>query len=562
MLFCSLLMAAAAIFTGCSREITEEKAAVHPENGGKETSLSITIAKDEYIMTRSSERPLLNDLRLLVFDEEHNFLYSRKAVLTSAVIDDHIAAENHLPDGEKDEEIRQMMKYEVAIISSSSRRYIHFVSGYDWTGFPQDYFLQGKSEGEIIPSLTSNSRNIVYWQRVAAESLDESTFKGKVVKMMRNMAHISVVKETNRATSSLKIEGIKIFNTYDRGTVAPYYMNEEGYAFEFPSKSAIPTLPASYAEAVTGDYSSNEADLYERHAVDVRSGNNLYLLLKAKYRGQPCYYKIDLVLPDRNSHIPEMIDIVRNHWYLITIGNVTAKGYDTEEEAIRQPAGNNIFNSIELADYNYISDGSSTLEVTPMGGLYTETGVFTSSVNFTGGAERVRIFSTWEENDPYVGKAYYQQRNSTSGDISINIKKIPEDRIITRTLYVVATNADNTIIKRNITLTLRRPMDFKPSLARDRQKDCFVISLQVPEMLPRSAYPFDIKIYTHDMTPDTKRNRLLIESDGAGYYYKYRVESSEQAAGRLQLYFKNNISGQTPNARLKCPYSGDVNLTL
>lgn len=133
------------------------------------------------ILTRADEDEInsIDNLRLLVFDEHRRFLYSRKAILEKVYNDDKPASD-HLPGKSKDG-ITRMYRFTVQLVSSTKPRYIHFIAKHDWTGFQQDYFLEGKDAGQIIPDLTTQKNEL--WREIKFNRLQKTDFNSKVFKM-------------------------------------------------------------------------------------------------------------------------------------------------------------------------------------------------------------------------------------------------------------------------------------------------------------------------------------------------------------------------------------------
>lgn len=88
------------------------------------------------------------------------------------------------------------------------------------------------------------------------------------------------------------------------------------------------------------------------------------------------YYKIDLVKLDPSTGETSYYDVIRNFHYRVIVNNVANEGYATAEEAARNPAGNNLFASVELADYPSVSDGTNTLDVELLGATFVSPSTF------------------------------------------------------------------------------------------------------------------------------------------------------------------------------------------
>src|SRR3712207_8189449 len=61
-------------------------------------------------------------------------------------------------------------------------------------------------------------------------------------------------------------EGFKVYNAYDKATVAPYSFKEDGYTYHFPETPDTPTVPSD-AGIIDGDsqpFKTDPIDVFER----------------------------------------------------------------------------------------------------------------------------------------------------------------------------------------------------------------------------------------------------------------------------------------------------------
>lgn len=298
-----LLLMLFAVLASCSTNLTE----LDDTYDSKEFVFSsqLEIATPRLVATRSTETKELESLRLLVFDENNQFLYSRDAVLGG------------FNPGS------QTFSYSVKLISSTRKRSIHFVANYNWDGFEQDYFLEGLEAGYIIGRLIANK--CTYWSLAELDGLNAKTLSSSNAKLMSNQAQISV--ESN--AQEFQLEGFKIYNTYDRGTVASFEVDERGQVnFIKDLNKLIPTVPSEYELQMNEEFERIPRKAFERFA---SNGHPLFVLIKGTHNGKTnCYYKVDLKKFDSQTGITKLYDILRNHAYNIRITRVVGPGYDTE----------------------------------------------------------------------------------------------------------------------------------------------------------------------------------------------------------------------------------------
>ncbi|WP_025002385.1 hypothetical protein [Prevotella dentasini] len=144
----------------------------------------------------------------------------------------------------------------------------------------------------------------------------------------------------------------------------------------------------------------------------------------------------------------QRIDLIRNYNYIVNIISSKGKGYPTYDEAVRNPASNNLFASVELQDYADISDGEYTLIVDNTNAIMTLPGSFTSPIKFYGkdiepdhSGTYVRVYLNQKmcdgdiTDDPYIDYAKYDQN---TGLLSVNVKAIPVNEDKHYTFNVVA----------------------------------------------------------------------------------------------------------------------------
>ena len=189
-----------------------------------------------------------------------------------------------------------------------------------------------------------------------------------------------------------------MLNVPNRGTVAPFingsfvkYYEEENAQFN----GATTFNPKDYAALNGGGYHGTMPDndvriqtatdaanltslsettpyyLYESTYVKGSKDKTVSVLLYGTYNNTPYWYRVDLVKPNATTGVIEYLDILRNFAYNINITAVTA-GKTSVQDAITQPAGNNILSSLEIAHLTNVSDGTATLEVN-----YTDTVLIT-----------------------------------------------------------------------------------------------------------------------------------------------------------------------------------------
>ncbi|KGN99576.1 hypothetical protein HR11_04895 [Porphyromonas macacae] len=531
------------LLTACSKDVPDFSDDSAPEGtpvmisfGGYADGISETLL-------RNDDKDLLGikDLRMLVFDENRHFLYSRKPVLSGTLDMDNLLEADHLPDKKKGN-IHKVRKFQVSLISSNKKRYIHFVANYDWQNFPQDYLLEGKDAGDIIAGLTTTG--FVFWREIELNKIED--LKGKAVKLLRNHARISVELKSG-GIQDFEYLGYKVYNTYDRGTVAPFNFNESSLTYEFPKNPDKPTIPANVQiKNIPSVFSKDFCDVFERFNSNSKEQSPLFVIVKGRFKNTESYYKIDLkkVSTDPKG-VTTLYDIVRNCHYRIKINAVNSRGYSSPEKAAKEPAGNNLFASVNLAEFPAISDGTHKLSVSSLGGTFVgiKSGfpkTFEATVEYDGGYEKIKVYSDWKSNDRYMGECKFTKTGSNTGKITVEIKETPDDRELTYRVNIVAEGSD---MSRQMVFTLRFPYKFEAKL-NSKGADAnskVVISFNVPPRMPKTAVPFDVYVETKELTPDlSSNNGMLVVVREGKYFYRYTVKSDAELGKTIDLNFLRN----------------------
>lgn len=621
------------LLAGCARE--PMGGMLIPE--GKEgDSITLTLglhADDLSDLTLRSEA--INDdevekitsLRVLVFDEHQQFLYSTDAVLGDPASADAFDDEAFLPDGKKGS-ITMIKSFKATFIQSDKPRYLHFVANYDWTGQTQDYYLVGNSAGAIIPNLitkieTANGNNDKtkafdpMWAQVKLNKLDGQSLQGKVVKLLR--CHAKVTVTVAPEVNGFELTGFAACNVHKSGTVAPFVM--DNYAFSFPYAPTKATIPPDVETILNNDPThivpaNTEFKIFEHQ----NDGNKkVFLIIRGNKKllngdTQERYYKVDFVAKRNRENIvnDRVLPIIRNNHYKVTITAVNSDGYATMAEAIAAPAHNNIFSSIELQEFTQVSGEMFTLKADPVQILIVRPGKYDFNTGFaitnsdyhfkpygggTGvgsGAQYIRYYKRWSDHDAYMGALIQTDVSARSGNddhFSVEVKNIPSDAVERYSIEVaglrsyapddtppanpkdlytyvhadgkpVTTGATNPLI-RNVEITIRKPLLFKAKLvdgAQGQAGDKF-LEFDIYKNLPKGIFPFEVLIEAPDLSPrNTKGNteNLTIVKRGGKIYYRYLVktDSYDRHNGRVRIPVLVNDGTTSPkhDIVLSSPY--------
>lgn len=394
--------------------------------------------------------PDIHSFHLVIFDENGMFVEVAQAELVGDAVMD-----------ENSREYKQQFK--VVVTLSDQPRIIHFIAN-----CPVDQIAYGH-EASIIGNMYVENGETAYWSRaevphiqVVDEVYDSGTetehfhpcehLKDHLehVHLLRNFAEILVEDHTGD-TDPFKLMGFSVYNTIDRGTVAPYnnknqefqcFVDEEeaaagreviydydelmGLPFPYEGHALSSALLNQNMPTRDGEYIWYGPDLtnpskeqehffmYERK-VSVRTDEEdkwrespPHVIVKAKYGEQECYYKFDLVYniigkdPDGNDIVTDIkyFHILRNFLYHFQIKNVHSPGYKTVEEAIKGITSNNLAGSTTTSGLKEVAVGMNRISVS-----FTDTTIVNSGpVHFRYKYEPNydQADATPENSSPYV----------------------------------------------------------------------------------------------------------------------------------------------------------------
>lgn len=546
------------IIAGCKTHADQERDGVVPSLLTEGEQFVTTVAVDtkhlrqDFLRSATIEEVKeVTSLRLLVFDEYGRFLYSSDATLGDVVDASARRDEDFLPDSRRDE-ITEVKLFKVSLYKSSAPRVIHFVANHDWSGFPQDYFAHGTHAGEFMTHKSlvtkvdafeqNDPRKLQLWSRVEAKGVDESTFRDKVVKLLRTYSKVSVEVAPSVSEGSkekyFKLDGYALINLSDRGSIAPFVVNGYEVKFSFTpdrASTAVDTESHMSAEDVLRTPSalkfvpaSQPYYLFEK--ANVQAEQKVAMILKGHRYNQETrvnetrYYKLDLVRrkggEGGEAAIRTYFDIIRNKHYVVEVAGINSDGFKTFEEAIQAPAGNNVFADTKLKDYKRISDGAVTLLVDPIQMVVVRPGTYEVSADYLVAGEQgakkevskylkyypswdaPRIERSWDGSPADIGYEYASGNNPYMGELKktkegfeFTVKEIPTDAIPTYAIEVVAlrrykdpqsgsaidvdaTTGATEPLTRKVRVTLTVPYQFRATLTKPSRGEDSVRELQ------------------------------------------------------------------------------------
>lgn len=527
----------------------------NPEEGAVLVNFSVQVPEMQ-VATRSFTDQKITSLHLLVFDENGYFVQAAEATGTFGV--------------EKDKEY----EFTAQLMQSPYKRVVHFIANSPKAVKEYEY----GSETALINALTTSDSQDAYWQRVELpngilEGNEEMATKFTEVPLVRNFVKISV---DNKA-AIFNYEGIAVINVPNKGTVAPFNVNNGTYA-AYSAGIAYNTLnnagyygyEPSDMEIVNTDTSNPTFDtehyIYERRQ-NQDDKDYTYVIIKGKYNNSETstYYKVDIV--DDNK---EPYNLLRNFNYVIKINSVLGPGYESADAAAKAAASNNISASIDTKNLLNISDGSSRLYVEYVNKVITKPGTFTLKYKYL---PNISDNTKTNYNKPANGDV--DLSGVVDGDVIAEFSKASSDdasgwRTITFTtpetitetkLQTITIKAG--VLQREINLILCKPfvltVTSTPTGSAALNADA-TVTLGLPAGLPAAIFPLEFVIVETGLSisPDASKNNLPVRTSlnvngqtvSGGQYFGFvkKVEYSDYnptnsdtpAAKDIVCYFKLN----------------------
>ena len=391
-IFYSLLMLLATLLpTSCSHE--EDFMENTTSDGEK---ITFTIGVDLAGTSKAESRAFGNtnydfeNLYVAVFDVTDDGNYLKEFVEATPLKSNH-------DDNNDDNVDNNCWVYQVTLTNSATPCRVHLIANYPGLtmGFGEEGQLIGRLE-----TLAQNDGHDVYWNFVdlpyikapstnegteTAEEGDEEEFDIVAalnhVPLIRNYAMVQLRFENN-LNEKFQFIAYGLYNVPTKGTVAAYNSSATGDKF---AKFVEGTTAKSYNQITNAGYLGNEAYndgnlytnvwmengstdpyyLYERK--NKNTSNPLCMIIEGKYDRATTYYKLAFV----NAQ-GEYYNMLRNFVYTMKVTSIDGVGYSTIDEALREPACNNISGDALAEDFTNISNGTNQLFVSTTFMMFTK----------------------------------------------------------------------------------------------------------------------------------------------------------------------------------------------
>ena len=419
----------------------------------------------------------------------------------------------------------------VSLNKTDGPRRLHLIANYPGLtmGFGE--------EGQLVGRLMANGADHdVYWNYRDVTKVAEG-FQAQVqmVPLVRN--YVKIKLENNiPADDKFELEGYALYNVPTKGTVAPY---NPGSTSMFANFVDVSGKCQSYENLSAQGYKGNEpyddgtllskeinwiapADstyIYERS--NRNSDTPTCMLIKGKYDGgESTYYKLDFVHleGEEGAKVKVYYNLLRNFIYTMNLNSVKSEGYATVEQAIKQPASNNISGDAIAKDYTNISDGEGRLFVSTTGLLFTDNTPkvvyfkYIPNLQSPNTTNNGAVAVSAPMGDVLSKAAEVATTDETTG-IHNGWRKMtltPNAPGIAGVFQEIAVSAGG--LQRHVELLLREPYNLAvavtPKMVETGAKKPLTVNITLPGGLPESIFPLKLFISSKDNTiyPDYGTN--------------------------------------------------------
>lgn len=458
----------------------------------------------------------------------------------------------------------------VSLNKTDGPRRLHLIANYPGLtmGFGE--------EGQLVGRLMANGADHdVYWNYVEVGQIDKG-FETDVqrVPLVRN--YVKIELENNiPADDKFQLEAYALYNVPAKGTVAPYNPGSTSMFANYVDGSGnCQSYENLSAQGYKGNEPYDDGTLLSKEINWVAPGTPSYIyersnrnsdtptcmLIKGRYDGgESTYYKLDFVhLEERDgATVKVYYNLLRNFIYTMNLNSVKSEGYATVEQAIKQPASNNISGDAIAKDYTNISDGEGRLFVSTTGLLFTDN---TPKVVYFKYIPNLQSPNTTNNGAVAVsapmGDVLSKAAEIAATDETEGIHKgwrkmtlTPNAPGIAGVFQEIAVSAGG--LQRHVELLLREPYNLTvavdPESVVKGAKRSLTVNITLPGGLPESIFPLKLFISSQDNTiyPDYGTNMpaeaqngkygfirevsLLEYQDSTSYACKFLTNCEESA---------------------------------
>ena len=461
-----------------------------------------------------NENFVFSDLYVAVFVDIEGVSY----------LEEFVRAENSLPTWDDED---KCWYFNIALKMTDGPRRLHIIANYPnlTMGFGE--------EGQLIGRLMANGNNHdVYWNyRDVSKIDDDFELEVRNVPLVRNYAKIELVNNiVNTSAHSFELTGYALYNVPTKGTVAPYnpsgeemfanyiadngscqsYMhllNEQKYEGNEPYDDGT-LLSTDIKWILPSDGKIPCTYIYERS--NRRTSSPTCLIIRGKYNGgNDTYYKLDFVYEDSSTKTKVYYNLIRNFIYTMNLTSVSSSGYNSVNEALKQPASNNIGGDVVAKDFTNISDGAGRLFVSKTSVLFTNNNPVDVYYKYIPDITSNKINNSAVTITAPAGNVLAVDATVAAGNevegVHAGWRKVtltPKDPSTVAQSQELTFAADN--LQRHIQLLLRNPYNLSlqvtPKLVETVTKTPIDVNITLPSGLPVSIFPLRLFISSEHNT--------------------------------------------------------------
>lgn len=574
----TLLMMAMSLLlpTGCSDDIDTLKSDNKVDDGKVRLQIGLTLPAAQMADTRAFNRTdfEFTDLYVAVFVKQGNAYF----------LEECVRADNPTPEWHEES---NHWDFGVVLSKTDTPRRLHFIANYP--GLTMGLGEEGGLIGRLVADESiDGGQHDVYWNYLDVNRIQEGTQEQlRDIPLVRNFSQVKLSVEPKDGVtlnSKFQLLGYAMHNVPTRGTVAPYNSANGTFA-NYVVKGADGSLSCQSYDNLeqTQGYVGNEPYdnelikltdfqgidtpfyMYERTHVNV--DDPTCMIIKGKYDPdgkfgadiEETYYKLDFIHRDDNTNTNVYYNMLRNFIYTMNIVDVTGEGYLSADEAIRNPASNNISGNANIDDFTNISDGTGRLFVSTTYLVFTDAepidiyykyipdintptvinndlkGVNDGEIIVTAKADATKVLKSdaaVASADETTGHVGWRKVTLTPNDPPTN----GEDYVRTQDITIASAT-----LQRKVTLVMRNPYEMSVSVVNPQvpsvMKSPVDLKVTIPGGMPMSLFP--LKFYV-----SSAKNSIYAKPGGDMYSESYAGGYGFVKEITWEFYRDANATGQ------------------
>lgn len=548
--------------TGCSDDIDTITGST-VDDGKVRLRIGLTLPEAQTAVTRAFNRTdfEFDDLHVAVFVKQGDVYFLEEFVRAESPAPEWHETSNETCPGSNH------WDFGVVLSKTDTPRRLHFIANYP--GLTMGLGEEGNLIGRLVTDESiDGGQHDVYWNYLDVDSIQDGTQEQlRDIPLVRNFTKVEIKVEPKDGVdlnSKFQLLGYAMHNVPTKGTVAPYNSANGTFANYVVKNAGVYSCQSYDNLEQTQGYVGNEPYdnelinltdfigvgeafyMYERTHVNV--DDPTCMIIKGKYRTdtnvsfdniEATYYKLDFIHRDNNTNTNVYYNMLRNFVYTMNIVDVTGEGYGSPEEAIKNPASNNISGNANIDDFTNISDGAGRLFVSTTYLVFTDENpidiyyryipdinnptVINNNLKGVSGGEII-VTAKQDVTKVLANDAVVASADETKGHVGwrkVTLTPNPppstnEDYVRTQDITIASNH-----LQRKITLVMRNPYEMSVNVVNPNNK---IVAKQVkapvdlkvtiPGGMPMSLFP--LKFYV-----SSERNSIYAKPGGDMYSESY-----------------------------------------